>query len=352
MRASTQALLALCVVGGLAFAAGIVRQRGYQAAPKALDLDRLQVAAVEVVPWTPSPSPRGEELFRALPATDEPGGPWGGPFRLERKVDQIWDPLAPGFAGLLGASFDASADGRTLWLAREDEGSLERWDLVKGERTSVAVGPEPGIVALAPGEPERVAYSLGGEEGDRLFLLENNTPRQIYPPKGTEPVPGLGLEWAPDGRTILLRWEERDAKEVPTTKLVWLRPDGQIGLQAAVAAPLLEVEPAWVEGGGLAVGEDGWLWRAGEPKALALGSLGGVWGLDPSGRLAAGLQGDKLVLLALAKPEQRYELGLKGLPAGFEAGSLAWRRDANGDLLAIAGEQASRLLELRIRLKP
>jgi hypothetical protein len=348
LQTSTKALLALCVVGGLAFAAGVVKQRSHQAPARPFDPDHFKVSTIETLPWSPSPTPRIQERFRALPATDEPGGPWGGPFRLERKVATKWVPLAPGFAGVLGASFDASADGKVLWLAREEGGALERWDLPAGTHTSVAVGPEPVIVALAPGEPERVAFSLGGEEGDRLFLLEDNTPRQVYPPRGQELVPGLGVEWSEDGQTLLIRWEEHRPQEAPTTKLVWLRPDGQVGLQAAVAAPLLQVETAWVAGGGLAVGDDGWLWRAGEPKARALGTLGRSWGLDASGALAAGLLEDKLVVVELAEPQKRRELKLTGVPAEFvpEPGGLTWGREG----IAVVGDKRGLPVVLKLRL--
>jgi hypothetical protein len=243
----------------------------------------------------------------------------------------------------LGSSFDLSQDGQVLWMARAEQ-QLVRVDLASGKQQVVPVAGAPGLVALAPDDPDRLAYSLESPQGDVAKVWDHGVARQIFPPEGGRAVPGLTFEWADDGKSLAVRWEEQDPAGQPNTQLVWLRPDGSVGLEATLEASLTESDPTWVPapGGermGLAAGGGAWVWDNNKPKAVELQGLGPVWGFGTAGKVVASLDGPHLVLLAAQKPERRFELAVPNVPPAFEVdpGTFRWARDENGDRISISG---------------
>jgi hypothetical protein len=309
------------------------------------DPTRLSVRKVTVTPGAPpaaaaSPVP---ELFRAAPKADVLPDEEGGAVKLERKDGNAWEPLGDGFAGTLGSSFDASQDGKVLWMARSEQ-QLVRVDLESGKQQIVPVAGAPGLVALAPNDADKLAFSLEGPQGDVAYVWDHGVTRRLFPPEGQKPAPGLTFEWADDGKSLAVRWEEQAPDGTPNTQLVWLRPDGTVGLEATLEAGLADSNPSWVPapGGermGLAAGGGTWMWAEAKPKAVELPGLGEIWGFDPIGHDVASLDGSKLVILAVLKPAQRVELAVPDLPKAFEAdpGSFRWARNEFGDRISVSG---------------
>jgi hypothetical protein len=290
---------------------------------------------------TPAAPPPPPELFNEEPTGEQGLDPNGGTVKLSRKAGDGWQELGDGFAGTLGNSFDLSQDGRVLWLARSSK-ELVRVDLVTGKQQALPVAGSPGLVALAPGDPERVVYSLESAQGDVAYVMDHGIARRLFPPADAKPAPGLAFEWADDGKSLAVRWEDQDPDGKANTQLVWLRPDGTVGLEATLDDGLPETDPVWVPGldvMGLAAGGGAWVWADGSPKAVELPGLGAIWGFDPAGKLVAGLDGGSLVLFGLDKPAQRNELVLKDAPKAFEAepGSFRWARDEAGNRIAVSG---------------
>ncbi|MDB5097958.1 MAG: hypothetical protein JWM80_2379 [Cyanobacteria bacterium RYN_339] len=309
------------------------------------DPARLAVVGVGFKPLKePVPLPStAPELFRAVPAGDQALDPEGGAVKLERLDGKDWKALGDGFGGPLGNSFDLSQDGHVLWLARQDK-QLQRIDLTTGKEQLVPLAGAPGLVALAPGDPDRLAFSQESPEGDVAYVWDHGTLRRLFPAADARPAPGLAFEWADDGKSLALRWEDQAPDGVSNTQLVWVRADGAVGLEGTLEGGLADNDPNWVPapGGvtmGLAAGGAAWAWTDGQPKAVELPGLGGIWGFDPAGKLVAGLDGASLVLVALEKPAQRISLAVPDAPKAFEAepGSFRWARDEKGDRISVSG---------------
>lgn len=300
--------------------------------PGAMVLENIQLSPL----FEPSPTP-DDDRFEAAPAGGE-SNPEGQVMNLRRRDGSGWADLGQGFEGALGSSFDV--EGGSLWVARPESHALERWDLARGKSVSIALDGPPGLLAVAPDDPERVAYtvSAGKDGGDRLWLYDHGTRTPLYPPADKPPAPPMGVAWSDDGHTLLATWEQDG------THSVWLRPDGAVGLEATAEEAAAERETAWsgAEGvTGLALDEGAWVWRAGEPRAKRLEDVKGLWTLDPSGQAVASLDEGKLSIRTL-QDARRVSFALPHYPKDFEpdADSFRWARNQNGDTLSLDGALA------------
>lgn len=316
-----------------------------------LELARLQLAEpgsleikdVSVTFKPPVAEVKEEEptspYFR-LARTVEPETAWGGTVQLSRKDPKSdnWLPLGEGFAGPLGASYEVRDGGKGLVMA--NDAGLEVWNLETGDQQLLPTEGAPEFVAVSPVASEQpvIAYSVASDEGDALFLWENGQSRQIYPAGDAAPLPWLSFEWAPDGQSLLLRWEEKpeagQTEEKAFSHVAWVRRTGELGFEATLEQELPEIEPSWTaspDGQRMALGVGGscWLWGQGEPSARALEGVDGVWGFSPDGMKVAGIHEGSVYIMTVANPEMRTQRQFLELPPVMESDGkgFSWTRD-------------------------
>jgi hypothetical protein len=288
---------------------------------------------------TAAPEP-AEPPFRAAPVPGKQT-PWGALCRLAlRAPDGAWQDFGEGFTGPLGSSYALSDDQRTVLVAGDT--GIERWDLGTGRMDALATVGAPQFVAARPHSAE-LAYTVAGEAGDALYVLEGGESRRLYPLEGQPPLPWLGFGWAPDGRSLWVSWEDDgDAEE---THLVWLSAAGEVLMEATLDAPISALEPAWLASPDgrkmlLAAGGGAWLWTDGTPAPSPIDQAGTWLGWSPDGSKLAALDGQTLHVRDAAEPARRTERTYPDWPATFTPGpaGFAWR----GDRLSLAGRAADR----------
>lgn len=291
-------------------------------------------------PGLSRPEAPPEPLFRAEPLPAKQTA-WGGWCRLSHQApDGTWRELGEGFDGPLGASFELAADGQALLVAGDE--AIERWDLATGHVETLPTTGSPQFVTAQP-QGDRLAYTVAGEAGDALYVWEDGKSRQVYPPADATWLPWLGVQWAPDGASLIAMWEQDQPNAEPASRLAWLSAEGAVLLEATLAVPLADLDPRWQASPDgrrmlLAAGEGAWAWTRGEAAPVVLGDLGDPLGWSPDGQKVAGLDGPELVILDVAAPERQTRATVSGLPAVFEprAGGFAW----TGDRLKVPGRAA------------
>lgn len=291
----------------------------------------FQEAKVTYAADVPEPAESPNAYFKA---TEVPGKetPFGALQRLaHRAPDGTWLEMGEGFDGPLGASFELQADGTTLYNA--GDAGIERWDLTSGQMSELKTVGAPQFVSAQP-RGAAIAYTVASQAGDALYMLENGQSRRVYPAEGAPLSPWLGFSWAPDGRSLLAEWQEENATGTGATHLVWLKPDGGVLMEAAMADPLPELEPEWLASPDgsrmlLCAGDGAWVWTAGAAEPVPLPRLGQVLGWSPDGRLLAGLDGNAVFVLEPDHAERRAQHELPGLPPVFldQPEKFEWRRD-------------------------
>lgn len=296
---------------------------------------------------TAAPEP-AEPPFRAVPVPGKQT-PWGALCRLSlRAPDGAWQDFGEGFSGPLGASYALSDDQRTVLVAGDTgigsavTGVIERWDLGTGRMDAIATVGAPQFVAARP-HSAALAYTVAGEAGDALYVLEAGESRRLYPLEGQPPLPWLGFGWAPDGRSLWVSWEDDgDAEE---THLVWLSAAGEVLMEATLDAPVAALEPAWLPAPDgrkmlLAAAGGAWLWTDGSPAPSPIDQAGTWLGWSPDGSKLAALDGQTLHVRDAAEPARRTARTYPDWPAAFAPGpaGFTWR----GDRLSLAGHVADR----------
>lgn len=318
-----------------------------------LELARLQLAdpgSLEIkdvaVTFKPAvEAPKAEEpsspYFKLAPS-GEPETAWGATVRLTRKDPKSdnWLPMGEGFAGPLGASYEVLDNGRGLLMA--NDAGMELWNLETGDQQLLATEGPPEFVAMCPKTGESgmptIAYSVASDEGDALYLWENGESRLIYPTNATTPLPWLSFEWAPDGQSLLLRWEEKPEPGAGEQKVLshvaWVRRTGELGFEASLEQELPEIEPTWTaspDGARMALGlgDSFWLWGQGEPSARVLEGVDGVWGFSPDGMKIAGISQGAVYIMTVANPELRTQREFLELPPVMESDGkgFEWTKD-------------------------
>ena len=319
-----------------------------------LALARLQLAdpgaleikdvSVTFKPATEAASEAPPSPYLRLDRTADPETAWGETFRLSRKdpKSDAWIPLGTGFAGPLGASYEIRDGGRGVLMA--NDAGLELWNLETGEQQLLPTEGPPEFLAVCPATSESgmpvVAYSVASDEGDALFLWENGESRLIYPADETTQLPWLSFEWAPDGQSLLLRWEEKPQAGAPAadkqtlSHVAWVRRTGEVGFEASLEQELPEIEPTWTaspDGQRMALGLGGshWLWGRGEASARVLEGVDGVWGFSPDGMKVAGIHEGAVYIMTVANPEVRTQRPFLELPPVIESDGqgFQWTRD-------------------------
>lgn len=303
--------------------------------------DQLAFKEAKVTYAADAPAP-AEQMGPAQPespnayfkATEVPGKetPFGALQRLaHRAPDGTWLEMGEGFDGPLGASFELQDDGTTLYNA--GDAGIERWDLTSDQMTELATVGAPQFVSAQP-HGTALAYTVASDAGDALYVLEDGKSRRVYPAEGAPLSPWLGFSWAPDGRSLLAKWQDESATGSGATHLVWLKPDGALLMEATLADSLTELEPDWLASPDgkrmlLCAGDGAWVWTAGTAEPVPLPRLGQVLGWSPDGRLLAGLDGNSVFVLEADHPERRADHELPGLPPVFldQPEKFEWRRD-------------------------
>jgi hypothetical protein len=314
-----------------------------------LELARLQLAdpgtlsiqdvLVTFKPPSPEATPEPPSPFLQQLRTNEPETAWGAPVMLSRKDPKsgAWLPLGPGFDGPLGASFEVKDNGRALLMA--NDAGMELWDLETGEQELLPTEGSPEFVSICPVPGESgapvVAYTVASEAGDALYMWENGQSRRLHPPGDAALLPWLAFEWAPDGQSLLLKWEEApqpgaEGEKKTLTHVAWVRRNGEIGFEAALEQELPEIEPSWTaspDGSCMALGIGGsfWLWDRNATAARVLEGVGGVWGFSPDGQKIAGINQGAVYIMSVTNPELRTQKEFMELPPLMESDGKGFR---------------------------
>lgn len=323
------------------------------AEPKALAVAEVEVHMEDATP-EPEPEETNEFFRQELIGAEESA--WGARYALLRKDGSgAWKAFEEGFSGPMGGSFELTQEGRHVVVGRPD--AIELWDLLRGEPRRFEVEGPPEFVSLAPaGDSLRIAYSIAGEEGDRLHLIEGGQSRALYPPAGEAPLPWLSFSWAPDGESLVLKWEESAEGEKPVTQVVWLRATGERVLEATLGHAIQDVDLTWApspDGKRMMLGLAGahWLWEQGAAGAKPVLGVDGVWGWSPDSRKIAGVAWGAVYVLNVEDPGDRLEQSFPNLPLALagEPKDVRWVGDTIS-LVGVTGE-AEALKEARIAIR-
>lgn len=305
--------------------------------------------ALAAWPTAPRPSGQSEPLLVAEPtAAPEPAAPPDTIVQLRRRnLGGAVIPLGDGLVGPWGRSWDVAADGRRAVVARPAERVLERWDLQASRSELIATDRSPVFVALQP-DGEAIAYSgprVPGKPGLRSEALRLWRPGgddlALYPPGDLKPA-ALGFQWAPDGKSLLVRWGADPLRgSGDWLSLAWIAPDGRLLMNAVMEGE--QPDPTWKPGPGgrmgLRAAGSAWAWDGRAQAARHLIGVRGDWGWSPDGRLIAGIDVGHVFVAATEEPKRRVDHKVEGLAPFFVLDPNGFTWTAEG--LTFAGRAAA-----------